>query len=189
MSTQNKAVVTAAKKILKELGHDIPTGHLYELFAKLNGANSWNVAKAKGLTFAQVESAEQAKDVAALVKGQKVFSVKINTENERKCTKHYQISAESETDALAIMREYIDVRTGELTEKEVKREGTKLLLQAEEDSDFDYTNWEVVDSCQYAPDIEYATELSEEESAAALRSFLYWKKAKADLEADYKKRV
>jgi len=188
MSTkENKAVVAAAKKVLKELGHDVPTGHLYELFSKLGGANSWNVASAKGAAFAQVEGVRPTEDiVAGLAPDQKVFSVKISTENERKCVKYYQINAASEAEALAFVREYVNVRTGEIEEKDAKLSGTKLLLEAEDESDFDYANWSVEDSTGYVPEIEHATELGEKEAKDAVRSYLFMKKTKTALR-DYEK--
>lgn len=43
----SKTLATNAHVILKEMGHEIPLGHVYELFSKLSGYQSWNVAKTK----------------------------------------------------------------------------------------------------------------------------------------------
>ena len=53
-SDKNKLIVKEAKVKLKELGHDIPTGHIYELFARLGGDKSWNVSAAKQIDFSQI---------------------------------------------------------------------------------------------------------------------------------------
>ncbi len=42
----SKKFVQQAHKRLKELGHTVPLGHMYEAFAQGNGKNSWNVESA-----------------------------------------------------------------------------------------------------------------------------------------------
>jgi hypothetical protein len=44
----NKDIVKQAQSILKELGHEISLGHVYELLSRLAGFDSYNVAKTKG---------------------------------------------------------------------------------------------------------------------------------------------
>lgn len=39
------------QKLLKDYGHEVKTGHLYEIFSKLSGEKSWNVAKVKNISF------------------------------------------------------------------------------------------------------------------------------------------
>jgi hypothetical protein len=52
MSAQdNKALVVRTKSILNGLGYKVTTSELYELFSKLAGDSSWNVASAKGTDF------------------------------------------------------------------------------------------------------------------------------------------
>jgi hypothetical protein len=171
---KNKEIVSSAKRILAELGHEIPTGHLYEFFSKLSGEKSWNNANAKKLSFADVEVARQATDITPeLAEGTRLFSVKISTESERKCVKYYRLNAQSEKAAAQIVQEYILVRTGELEEKDIKLAGTRLLLEVEDESDFNWQNWEVADSCIYAPDVEHAVEIEAEEARNILRSYQY----------------
>lgn len=50
----NKKIVDRAKKILKDLGYDVKTGHLYQLLSNLAGFNNWNVAKTKNVDFKKV---------------------------------------------------------------------------------------------------------------------------------------
>lgn len=47
----NKPIVLKAQAILKEYGYDVKLGHLYEVFSKLSGETSWNVAKVKETSF------------------------------------------------------------------------------------------------------------------------------------------
>lgn len=55
MSTdKNKQIVEQAKDILEKQGYKVKTGHLYELFSKLAGESSWNVASAKQTNFEKV---------------------------------------------------------------------------------------------------------------------------------------
>lgn len=50
-SENNKPIISKAQVLLKEYGHDVKTGHLYEIFSKLAGESSWNVAKVKKTSF------------------------------------------------------------------------------------------------------------------------------------------
>lgn len=54
IETKNKKTVDLAKKTLLNLGYDVKTTHLYEMFAKLGGCNSWAVAKRKNLDFSTI---------------------------------------------------------------------------------------------------------------------------------------
>jgi hypothetical protein len=47
----NQQIINKAQTILKEFGYEIKLGHLYEMFSKLEGYKSWNVAKAKDVEF------------------------------------------------------------------------------------------------------------------------------------------
>lgn len=52
-SENNSAIIKKTQIILKELGYEVKTGHLYELFSKLSGESSWNVASVKKTSFAE----------------------------------------------------------------------------------------------------------------------------------------
>lgn len=45
----NKSLIKKAQSELKALGYDIKSGHLYEVFSKLSGESSWNIASAKSV--------------------------------------------------------------------------------------------------------------------------------------------
>lgn len=44
----SKTLATSLHKLLKDQGHEMPLGHVYEALSKLSGHKSWNVAKEKG---------------------------------------------------------------------------------------------------------------------------------------------
>jgi len=50
--SDNKNLARKVQVSLKDLGHEIPLGHCYELLAKLSGFASYNVAKAKNASLA-----------------------------------------------------------------------------------------------------------------------------------------
>lgn len=52
MSIDNKELVSKSKEILKELGYEVKTSHLYEFFSRLSGFKDHNTAKAKKTIFA-----------------------------------------------------------------------------------------------------------------------------------------
>lgn len=191
MSSQsNKDLVKSAKEILKGLGHDISTGHIYELFSKLSGVSSHNVARAQGIQFATVieQTGKPETVVSDISNGDKLFEVKIKHDTpDTELNKFYLITAESETQARAIVQEYIDVRTWEIKESEVKYPQTLLLMESEDETEFEYQNWELVTKSG-SPEISDVYERSEEDRQNELRAYQYKKKAKADLEAYYKNR-
>ena len=51
MSEENKAIIKKTKELLEEYGYDVKNSHLYEVFSKLSGESSWNVASAKKTSF------------------------------------------------------------------------------------------------------------------------------------------
>jgi hypothetical protein len=51
MSDLNKNIVAKYKEILKELGYDVKTSHIYHLLSKVAGERNWNTAKARGADF------------------------------------------------------------------------------------------------------------------------------------------
>lgn len=50
-SDYNKPIIKKAQALFKEQGYEIKVGQLYEIFAKLAGEESWNVASAKKVSF------------------------------------------------------------------------------------------------------------------------------------------
>lgn len=57
MSETNQELARRTQKALNELGYKFPLGHAFELLSKLNGCQSWNEARAKGIDL-KVEDAE-----------------------------------------------------------------------------------------------------------------------------------
>lgn len=49
----NKKIIQKTQSLLKEYGHEVKTGHLYEIFSKLSNESSWNVASNKNVSFKQ----------------------------------------------------------------------------------------------------------------------------------------
>jgi hypothetical protein len=54
MSDLNKPIVVRTQNLLKELGYDVKTSHVYQLLSRLAGEKSWQIAKAKNTDFKQV---------------------------------------------------------------------------------------------------------------------------------------
>jgi KaiC/GvpD/RAD55 family RecA-like ATPase len=50
----NKAIVKKSQEILESIGVEVKTTQLYEFYSKLNDEPNWNIARAKGITFASV---------------------------------------------------------------------------------------------------------------------------------------
>lgn len=50
-SESNKAIIKKAQELLKDMGHQVKTTQLYELFSKLAGEANWNTAKARQTSF------------------------------------------------------------------------------------------------------------------------------------------
>lgn len=48
----NKPIVKKSKEILKELGYEVKTSHIYDLLSRLAGETNWHVASAKNVSFA-----------------------------------------------------------------------------------------------------------------------------------------
>lgn len=51
MSVDNKTFVKKSQEILKEMGVEVKSTQLYELYSKLSGEKNWNVAKSKKVEF------------------------------------------------------------------------------------------------------------------------------------------
>jgi hypothetical protein len=55
MSFENNSdLIKKTKQLLKEYGYDVKTGHLFEVFSKLAGEKSYNVAKTKNISFEEI---------------------------------------------------------------------------------------------------------------------------------------
>jgi len=146
----NKEIVKQAQAALKELGYPVTLGHVYEMFSKLSGHKSWNVAKSKGVAF--VEHVKSVGEITAVAeKSEKTFTVKIYADGDNiELKKYYRISAKDETEAKAIIKEYLYVQENisheDLSKYKFKFEVTKLLLEKEDYNDFIYNNWEVTEN-------------------------------------------
>lgn len=191
MSLSNKDLVQEAKKILADLGNDISTGHLYELFSRLSGQPDHNTAKAKDVKFARViENRSHPEAVRAFSQNKEnVFEVKLKrgSENEIEICKRYIVTAQNEKQAHDIIKEYMSVRSEEITEDQIKFEETRILLQMEEDYEFLDNNWEItyIDTWS-SPYISDVYELSEQFDAQ-YRSFKFDKKMREEQKARIEK--
>ena len=155
----NKKLAQSAQSILKEQGHDIPLGHVYELFSKLAGAKSWNVAKAQGLMLAEVMAGPTIEDPAAkaILDEGSIFSVKIKAHYEGEVSKFYRVSATSEKQAREIVQEYLDFANGDKdSDNETPKFKQAAMLIAEEldTAGFQYANWEMIESVGYTATVE-----------------------------------
>lgn len=155
----NKKLAQTAQQILKTQGHDIPVGHVYELFSKLVGHPSWNVAKVSNVVFAKVLDAPTVQEIAqTVVTGDgKLFDVKIKASYDGEVTKYYRINAESERQAKEVITEYLDYAHGnkDSDNEAPKFPQTSVLLKTESDvGDFSYGNWELIDSVSYEAEVE-----------------------------------
>jgi hypothetical protein len=170
----NKKLAQTAQKILKEQGHDLPLGHVYELFSKLSGVNSYNVAKAKNVQFAQVLPGPDREKIVALGTGGDLFDVKIKTSYDGEVTKFYRISAHSETQARQIIEEYLEYAHG--NKDSDKHQPTypqvEQLIHDELDvADFSYSNWEMIDSVPYEAKIETVYPVNKETTESVWRMY------------------
>ena len=59
---KNKQLVKQAQSLLKEMGYEVKTNHIYSLLAKLSGFKSWNVASAKDVDFSKSALPEGLKE-------------------------------------------------------------------------------------------------------------------------------
>lgn len=138
----SKTLATTTHKILKEMGHEMPLGHVYELFSKLSGHKSWNVAKTKD-GFEPV-----LRDLSPQAIGEGNYEVKITIdEGSLELKKYYRVQANSVEEAEEIVSNYIKYRSGEFEDDEnflLENEGVKILSELESEDDYLYENWEVI---------------------------------------------
>jgi hypothetical protein len=141
----SKQLATAAHKILKEMGHDVSLGHVYELFSKLSGHKSWNVAKTRD-GFSPVISSLQPSSV-----GEGNYEVKVVNEDDGiAIKKYYRVQANSAKEAEEIVSSYIKYRCEEDDKYLSFHEGVGILADQEDSNSFTYENWEVIDN-RYEP--------------------------------------
>jgi hypothetical protein len=141
----SKVLATTAHKLLKEMGHELPLGHVYELFSKLSGHKSWNVAKTKD-GFEPVLRLISPKSV-----GEGNYEVKVTLEEGSiELKKYYKVQAQSEKEAESIVSNYIKYRICDFnSEVEIEQflfenEGVRILSELESEDDYLYENWEVI---------------------------------------------
>ena len=140
----SKLLATTAHKLLKEMGHEMPLGHVYELFSKLSGHKSWNVAKTKD-GFQPVINSVMAYSIP---QSGGTYEVKVTAEvadgmSNIELKKYYRVNAGSESEAEAIIAAYIDYRENE-TASALSIPGVAQLLECEDDSDYRNNNWELI---------------------------------------------
>lgn len=140
----SKKLATSAHQILKEMGHNVSLGHVYELFSKLSGHKSWNVAKTKG-GFQPVINTVMTTTLSV---GSGNFEVKVTAEvesgmNNLELKKYYRVRAQSAEEAEKIVNAYIDYRENE-TESSMLVPGVGELLYMESEEDYRTKNWELI---------------------------------------------
>lgn len=127
MSEENKDLVKTAHKILKAQGHDIPLGHVYELFARIEGYKDWNTAKSRGLTlggqFPPLDKGE-IKLITHLIK-----DMKANDDRLRPC-KIIELSIEGKA-WVRFNSSYTLKSETEITEELVKEAKNQFLIEIE----------------------------------------------------------
>ena len=135
----SKVLAANAHKILKEMGHKLPLGHVYELFSKLSGHKSWNVAKTKDNAFAPV-----IQTILPNI-GSGNYEVKVVIESGSiELKKYYRVEADSEKEAEHIVNAYIKYRTEQEYSYLDVHEGVSRLAEQEDEEEFFKKNWEVI---------------------------------------------
>jgi hypothetical protein len=133
----SKQLATTAHKILKEMGHEMPLGHVYELFSKLSGHKSWNVAKTKD----GFDVVFKLMAYGAIGEGNYEVKVVID-EGNLELKKYYKVKANSDEEANQIVSRYIAYRRGE--EEMLSDPSVNILASLESEDEFLYKNWEII---------------------------------------------
>jgi hypothetical protein len=133
----SKQLATTAHKILKEMGHEMPLGHVYELFSKLSGHKSWNVAKTKD----GFDVVFKLMAYGAIGAGNYEVKVVIE-EGNLELKKYYKVKANSDEEANQIISRYIAYRRGE--EEMLSDPSVNILASLESEDEFLYKNWEII---------------------------------------------
>lgn len=150
----SKTLATTAHKILKEMGHEMPLGHVYELFSKLSGHKSWNVAKTKDGFEPMISSLKNGSV------GEGDYEVKIVNEDDGiEIKKYYRVQASSEKEAEDIVSAYIKYRCEDDDKYLSFHEGVRILAEKEDYNSFVYENWEIIDN-RYEPKVQKGSTVS-----------------------------
>jgi hypothetical protein len=136
----SSTLVKNMHKALKEMGHEMPLGHVYEALAKANGHKSWNVAKTKNVDFALTPPPSSDYKYEAKV----VCQIDDPGGNEIEIKKYYYFNAKNHDDALTVMQEMIDCRKDHIGEEELTHPEAKRLISMESNDDFWLKDWEVI---------------------------------------------
>ena len=136
----SKVLAITTHKLLKEMGHDLPLGHVYELFSKLSGHKSWNVAKSKD-GFEPVLRVLSPQSI-----GEGNYEVKITIdEGSIELKKYYKVQANSGEEAEEIVSNYVKYRRGDFDDDFLsKNEGVRILSELETEDEYTYENWELI---------------------------------------------
>ena len=125
-------------KALKEMGHELPLGHMYEALAKANGHKSWNVAKSKNVALNVAPSTRDSYKYEAKMVCTAGFDFEIQIK------KYYYFDASSHAEALLIMEEFIAYRKEEVGFDDLRFSETARLANLETQGSFWYNGWEVI---------------------------------------------
>lgn len=68
MATDNKKIVQKTKEVLRDLGYDVKTNHIYEMYSRVAGYKSWHVAKTRDVDFSEQIQSPSSHTQEALLK-------------------------------------------------------------------------------------------------------------------------
>lgn len=139
----SSTLAKSLQKHLKDTGHEMSLGHVYELLSKLSGHPSWNVAKTKG-EFKPLLSNLRPQEV-----GSGNFRVTVTTEvgsssDNIELRKDYLVSASSEVEAEKAVSSYLSYRADDEKVELLKIPGVQELMNSEDEDQFKKSNWEVI---------------------------------------------
>lgn len=146
MSTEIKNL----HKALKELGHEMPLGHVYEAVAKAAGHKSWNVAKTKDLSTAnifRVSAPEPMKINGATGEGEYeaklVCSAGDESMGEIEMKRYIRYDADSPDQALEIACEIAGYYMNEIDPEDIRFEQSRALIERLGDN-LMLGSWEII---------------------------------------------
>ncbi len=131
-------------KALKEMGHEMSLGHVYEAIAKTAGHKSWNVAKTDEQSVAETLRVLTA-TVNVSLGLSPIFDVKVVVDTEDgsfEMKKYYRVHANSIEEAEEGVAEYVKFRKDEAEELDNKI-GIQIA-EIESEESFKFENWEVI---------------------------------------------
>lgn len=132
-------------KALKEMGHEMPLGHMYEALAKANGHKSWNVVKAKKINFnlGPISTGQYEAKLVCTAGDESTSEIEIK--------KYVRFHAKDDSDAYFMMCDLVEMSDGgidenDLTEKSKERFDrlVKEILQGKTIEQFMLEDWEVI---------------------------------------------